>query len=424
MTACSLFSSDKKLPQGERLSIIEAKDDALAQTKAKGVIKISEPQDIQGYYQIGGNEAHRIGNIKVSKNMEEVYRVSFEHGASKQNLILAHPVIDNNLLYMQNVEGTIYAFDLKNGERVFKQKLKSLNKNDAESTSNGAGLAAGKGRIYALTGFGGVFALDGLNGDVIWRKDLATPIRTSPTLARDKLFVLTIDNHLYALNVADGSEIWQYSVSSEDTVLAGGASGAYDQESETYITAFSNGELTAFNARIGYPVWSVDMAQVSDFGASTGINSLKASPVIDKKMVISVGPTNTSAIDLTSGDILWRRYISGSQTPIVDQEVIYLISDAQTLVALNQNDGTILWQVDVLEKLKRKERAEIILSGPLLVGGKLMITASNGMIYLFKAQNGTLEAEINTNEDLSFAPIVAQKNIVFTTDNAKLLVYK
>jgi len=424
MTACSLFSSDKNLPKGKRLSVIEAQDDTYAKTNTQSTIKVSEPQDIQGYYQIGGNEAHHTGNIKVSKNMEEAYRASFEHGASKQNLILAHPVIDNNLLYMQNVEGTVYAFDLKNGERVFKQKLKSLNKNDAESTSNGAGLAAGEGKIYALTGFGGVFALDGLNGDVIWRKDLAAPIRSAPTLAKDKLFVLTIDNHLYALKADDGSEIWQYSVSSEDTVLAGSASGAYDQKSETYITAFSNGELTAFNARIGYPVWSVDMAQLSDFGASTGINSLKASPVIDEKTVISVGPTNTSAIDLANGDILWRRYISGTQTPIVDQNAIYLVSDAQTLVALDKNDGTTLWQVDVLEKLKRKERAEIILRGPILVGGRLMITASNGVIYLFKAQNGTLEAEVNTNEDLSLAPIAAQKNIVLTTDNAKLLVYK
>lgn len=88
----------------------------------------------------------------------------------------------------------------------------------------GAGLAEYNKKIYATTGFGGVFALDMMTGKKIWFYNAELPIRIAPTVANNKVLVQTIDNTLIALNATTGVEEWRYKSALEQTTLVGGAS--------------------------------------------------------------------------------------------------------------------------------------------------------------------------------------------------------
>jgi len=425
--ACAFLascSSSKEIPQGHRVSVLDVPEKIVFKKTNPDLFNLSKPEEIATWSQIGSNSAHLSKNISALMNKKQ-WKENFGDGADKRNLLLAIPVVSNGVIYTQDVKGTVKAFNLENGEEVFSQKLKPLNKNDSSSSLNGAGIALDQSKIYALTGFGSVFALDQKTGEILWRKDLNIPLRSSPTVFGKMLFVQTIDNQLFNLDTTDGSETWNYGIFAEDTVLAGGAAPAYSKEYDTVVAAFSNGEIQAFNASIGYPLWSNNLINTERFSSSSPINAVKASPVIDGQTVYAVGNNDkTLAIDIKNGDVLWQRQIGGVNMPLVDVEAIFIVSNNYELIALDKKTGETLWQKQLLENLKAKERRKLYLSGPLLVNSELVVTTSSGLVLTFDAKTGEQKSFVDLDEDLPFAPIFADNNTIFTTNNAKLIVYK
>src|SRR3569623_755607 len=70
-------------------------------------------------------------------------------------------------------------------------------------------------RVFATDGRGDVVAFDANTGAEIWRVKPGGPLRGSPTIGADQLYVLSQDNQLFALSTADGSQKWAASGSLE-----------------------------------------------------------------------------------------------------------------------------------------------------------------------------------------------------------------
>lgn len=425
LCSCGIFSSNKNIPQGTRVSVLTTPDIETKISKASVLHTGSEPRLNASWAQTGFNVQHKMPNAKASSELKKKWKTGFGDGSSKRNLLVAQPIIKDGVVYAQDVDGVVSAFELETGQKIFKQKLKPLNKNDKQSGLNGGGLSLDGNKLFAVTGFGSVFALEPKTGNILWRKELNVPLRAAPTASDGKVFVQTIDNQIYALNSSDGSEIWDYGISAEDTVFAGGSVVAYDEKEEMAIAAFSNGEIAGFNSRIGYPVWSNNLINMTKMSRSSTINAVKAAPVIDQDMVFAVGNTDlTLAIDIKTGDILWQQNIGGINTPFVDKEYLFLIDSFKELVALDKKTGEVLWKTDILKDIDANDRREIYLSGPIMVNSELIVVSSNGMVYFVLPQNGEIVKEWDIDEDLPFAPIVAEGTIIFTTDDADLIAYK
>ncbi|MBO4284805.1 MAG: PQQ-binding-like beta-propeller repeat protein [Alphaproteobacteria bacterium] len=425
LASCGIFSNKKEIPQGERISVLDLPAQKFASASKAKSFDISKPMQNADWSQTAGNATHLTKNIAINTEPKKLWTADFGKGASKRNLLLASPIIFGDNVYAQDVNGTVYAFDLKSGKQVFKTKLKPFNDNDASSAMNGAGLAAYKEYVYAAAGFGGLFALDKTTGTVVWSKDLNTLLRAAPTVAGGKLFVQTIDNRLLCLDAKDGSDIWDFSISAEDTVLAGGAVPAYDANQQIVVAAFSNGEIQAFNARIGYPILSNNLINEKLVGSSLGINAVKASPVIDGNVVYAVGSNAlTLAINLESGDVLWKAPIGGTNTPLVDSQSVFVLSDNLELFALDKKTGNVLYKKELLREFSHKKRRNLSASGPVMLNSELYITTSLGTIYVFDAKTGEQKRTIDISSPIAFAPIAAQKTMIITTDNAKLIAFE
>ncbi len=426
LSSCGIFSNKKELPQGERISVLEMPDQTLSVNNVqKKSISISSPLTNINWAQSGDNATHLVQNILANADIKEAWSVDFGDGSSKRNLLLASPIIYNGKVFAQDVNATVYAFELKTGKEIFKTKLKPQNENDASSALNGVGLAADNNKIYALTGFGSAFALNAQTGEIIWRKDFNVPLRVAPVVANNKIFVQTIDNQLLCLDASNGSEIWNYGISAEDTVLAGGAVPAYDAQKEILVAGFSNGEVQAFNGRIGYPIWSNNLINNQQIGSSLGINAIKAAPVIDGNVVYVVGSTDlTLAINLENGDVLWEAPIGGTNTPWVDSEAIFILSNNFELYALDKQTGSILFKKEFLRDISARKRRNLYANGPVMINSQLFVTTSSGLIYAFSAQNGAEKNKIESKENIAFAPIAAQKTVVITTEDAELIAFE
>src|SRR5690606_25415190 len=143
----------------------------------------------------------------------------------------------------------------------------------------GGGATWFDGRLYVTSGTGDVLALDADTGSQVWRVKPAGPLRGSPTVAFNAVYVMTQDDQIHALNVAAGSLIWQDAAAAGQAGVFGVAAPAAGQG--TVIAGYSSGELVAYRYENGRNLWSDALARTSISTHVGTLTDVDADPIID-----------------------------------------------------------------------------------------------------------------------------------------------
>lgn len=420
LSACS---NDKVLPKGTRVSVL----DQISSVKpdvTDGSVDISVPAAVENtdWLQADMNAQHRLSNIKVGKDMKKQWSSGFGKGRSKREFLISKPLVKGNVVYTLDAAGLLSAFNLADGEELWSEKLLANNKYVSDTALKGVGLAIEGSALYITTGFGVVVAANIKDGSKIWENNLQTPLRIAPLIAGDKVFVQSVDNKFYALDKKSGEIQWDFDIAMEDTTMVGGAVAAYSPELDVVITGFSNGEIQAFAADFGSPLWSDLLVANRQAYSSTSLHTVKAAPVIDGETVYVLGSANVlAAIDIRSGTRKWEKELGGVNTPLLIDNTLYVVTNNNELVALNTETGDILWSV-VMDLGKKASDTRVF--APLMINSKIVVTTSKGHVLMYNPKNGQLSEDVDLDEDFNSEPIAANGYLLFVTDNAKLLAYK
>ena len=422
LTSCSIFQEDKVLPEGKRISALGQNKELKKAYNQNIKIRLPLPQENSKWSQNGGNAIHNMSHLKSAPKLEEYWTANFGEGASKRDFLIASPIIAHRVVFAIDADAIVTARRLDNGKEIWHKRLKPINKDDKSIALKGAGLAYENQRIYATTGFGGVFALEMKTGKEIWRFDTEMPIRIAPTVQDGRLLVQTIDNTLIALNAINGQEIWKYRTTSEATTLVGGASPAYSSTDDVAVAAFSNGELRAFKASTGTPLWGEMLVSMKRTNSLANITAIKANPIIAGDKVFAAGHSDILvAIDLRTGKKIWEKEISTANQPWVAGKFMYALTNDFELLALEQDTGDIVWS----KKLPIPEySAGLSASGPILTNNSLLVALSDGHVFAVSPYTGQVLGFINIDDEVELSPIVADGVVIFTTNDADLLAYK
>jgi len=419
LCACS---STKVLPKGDRVSVLAPV--ATLQTEATGtqIVQIPALTANNSWLQNRYNARHAVPNLKANTSFEALWSANFGEGSSKREFLISSPVISGEYIFTLDSEALLTAFNRKTGETVWKLELRPENKRMSENALKGVGLACDGGVVYAVTGYGDVFAVDIAKGELVWRHSLNLPLRIAPTVANGMIFVQSVDNKFFALDIKNGSEQWKYDISMENTTLVGGTPAAYSPSLDVVITGFSNGELQAFNATIGTPLWSDVLISNRQAYSSTFLNTIKAAPVVEGETLYAVGNANVlAAIDIRTGMLIWEKEIGSVNTPLVAGNMVYVVSNSNELVALAKETGDIVWAVPV--DLGKKPN-DVSVFSPLMLDSRIAVALSSGVIYTYMPQTGKLMSKVNLDDELNTSPVVAGGYVYFVTRDADLIACK
>lgn len=426
LTGCGLFGKDKLEIDGERINVIKETAD-LAPDYAPGEIKIKLPAPYTNnqWSQSGGNAMHLMGHLEADSKLKEIWDSNFGEGSSKRDFLIASPIIAYKVVFAIDADGIVSAYRLDDGRKIWKKRLKALNKDDNSVAMKGAGLAEFNKKIYATTGFGGVFCLDMTTGKELWRKDYEAPIRIAPTVGADRVFVQTFDNTLIALNAESGEEIWKITNDFENTTLVGGASPAYNPDLDVVIAAFSNGELRAFKASTGTPLWVDLLVSKKRTNSLSNITAIKANPVIDGDRVYAVGYNSIlAAIDLRTGARVWEKELGSNNQPWIAGDYLYVLTNDFDLLAFEKNSGKIVWNTSIPYGDELEDRSGVFGSGPLLAENRLIVATSNGYVFAVSPYTGEILSYISIDDGVELAPIMAHGITLFTTKDADMLAFQ
>ena len=404
--------SEKEVPlPGKRVSVM-TKTDSVTDNIAAATQPVTLPpqRSNQSWTQPGGVPSNAPGHLHLAGTGKKVWSSSAVEGSSSDGKLTASPIAMSGRVFTLDAEGNVSAFSASNGGRAWRTSL-IPNGEDADE-GYGGGIAADNGRLYVATGFGTLVALDPQNGNVLWQKSLETPIRSSPTAAKGKVFVVTTEGRFYCLSGEDGTELWRYRGLSERASLLSNTSPAV--AGNTVVVPFPSGDVVAVDISTGQAKWRESVARGRARSSSLASLNDSARPVIDNGVVYAVGHSGRMiATEQKTGKRLWSQSVGGTQQPWVAGQSVYVVDKAGRLMALSRKTGQVLW----VAKLPGGKTW----SGPVLAGGQLWLASSKGALVSVDGKTGVVSKSRDLGDPVYIAPIVADGRMYVLTDNADLV---
>jgi outer membrane protein assembly factor BamB len=235
---------------------------------------------------------------------------------------------------------------------------------------------------------------------------------------------MTTDNQIHALNIADGSPIWDKAAASGPSGVFGVAAPAAGQG--TVIAGYSTGELVAYRYENGRDLWSDALARTSISTQVGTLTDVDADPIIDNGRVYALGQGGRmAAYELVTGQRLWELSLAGISTPAVSGEWIFTLTDDARLLAIARTTGRVRW-VTQLEHWKNpnKETGPIFWTGPVLGNNRLWVANSEGKVLSADVATGTPSEFADLGNSVSVPPIIANRTLYILDDSGKITAWR
>ena len=417
----------KKTPKtpvlGNRIAVLTTEGDVQVD-RATAALPMTLPAAVANtaWTQPGGNPSKSMGHLALGSALGRAFSVQAGRGSSLTARLAAAPIVANGRVYTIDTLGAVRAFDAQTGGMYWASQ--TPNDRGNEASLYGGGIAYANGRIFATNGLGFVAALDERTGGIIWQVRPGGPLRGSPTVADGAVYVMSQDNQIFSLKETDGSTNWSQAAALEIAGVFGSASPAVGQG--TVVAGFSSGELNAYRYENGRMVWQDALQRTSIRTSVSSLSDIDADPVIDGGQVFAVGQGGRMvALEITTGQRMWELNIAGISTPWVAGDWVFVVTDDGKLLALARTNGRIRWinQLPQFERAKSK-RGQIDYSGPVLAGGRLIVTGSNGTLINIDPATGSFQNQTRIGAGVSLPPIVANSTLYIYDDDARLHAFR
>ena len=425
VSGCGIFKKNggPKTPTvGDRVPILSRiESGAKVDPALAGVSVILPPAEVNtDWAQGGGTASKAYGHLALGASPTRVWTASVAGSTNKRRLA-ASPVIGNGLLYVMDTNGVVNAFNAETGAKVW---TKNFDVGGNSAAIFGGGISFDAGNVYVTTGLGEVAALGATDGAEKWKVRPAGPLRGSPTIGFNAVYVMTQDNQIIALNTEDGKQLWSESASVTQAGVFGVAAPAAGQG--TVVAGYSSGELVAYRYENGRQLWSDALARTSISTEVGSLTDVDADPIIDRGRVFALGQGGRmAAYELTTGQRIWELNLAGISTPSVVGDWVFTLTDHAQMLAISRGTGKVRW-LNQLQRYRNEEKRKgpVFWVGPVLAGSRLWVANTEGELAYADPAQGTLTQFTKFKQAVSLPPVVANQTLYVLDDSGQITAYR
>ncbi|EKN4134256.1 outer membrane protein assembly factor BamB [Yersinia enterocolitica] len=316
------------------------------------------------------------------------------------------PAWQGTSVFAADRKGLVKAMEADTGKQIWQtdlsEKTNFLSSNRSAMLSGG--VTASGAHVYVGSEKAVVYALNSDDGQVAWQTVVAGEALSRPVVSDGVVLIHTSNGMLQALNESDGAIKWTLNLDTPALSLRG--ESAPTVAFGAALVGGDNGRVSAVMLEQGQLIWQQRISQVTGTTEIDRLNDVDTTPVVVDGVVYALAYNgNLTALDLRSGQILWKREMGSINDIIVDGGNIYLVDQNDRIVALKADGGVTLWsQSDLLHRN---------LTAPVMYNGYLVVGDAEGYLHWVNTTDGRFVAQqsVDSSGFLS-APVVASDKLL------------
>lgn len=347
---------------------------------------------------------------------EKVWSTSVGNGVGEfySNL---HPAWADNTVYAADRHGIVKALDAGDGSKKWEvdlaEKTGFFSKNRSALLSGG--VTADGGHVYLGSERAQVYALNSSDGSVAWQTKAAGEVLSRPVVSDGLVLVHTSNGILQGLDQNSGAVKWSVNLDVPALSLRGESAPA--TAFGAAIVGGDNGRVSAVILNQGQIIWQQRISQPTGATEIDRLADVDMTPIVDNGVVYALAYNgNLSALDLRSGQILWKREIGSVKDMVVDAGRIYLVDQDDRVIALSTEGGVTIWrQSDLLHR---------ILTSPALYNGYLVVGDSEGYLHWINTTDGRFVAQQEVDSSgFQTEPVVASDKLLIQAKGGEVYAF-
>ncbi|KTF13009.1 outer membrane protein assembly factor BamB [Pseudoalteromonas sp. H105] len=323
------------------------------------------------------------------------------------------PAIYKDQVFVASRDGDIEALSVETGDTIWNTDVRDNStfwpwESDISAKLSG-GILQAYGKLFVGSEHGYLIALDRETGEVVWRKNVPGEILAAPAAGDGLIFVNLGSGKLLALHPDTGEERWSHEQEVPPLTLRGQSSPTVANGG--VLVGLETGKLSVLISESGYSAWSAEIATPKGSSEFERLVDVDTRPLISGPYAYAIAYNgNLAAVDIRSGNIVWKREYSSYREIAMDALTIYVVDSDGVVYALDKTSGIERWSQPALRGW--------YLTGPAVAGNYLALGDQEGNLHWLNKESGELVSREDFDSSGFFIePIVVDdKLILYTRD--------
>ena len=313
--------------------------------------------------------------------------------------------VNGTTVTVASSDGAVLALDAQTGRDLWRAAL---------GTPLSAGVGSDGTTAAVVTRANDVVAITA--GRELWRQKLPAQTYTAPLVAGGRVFVLSADRSVSALDGQTGRKLWnQQQPGNEPLILR--QPGVLLAVGDTLVVGLS-GRLVGLNPANGSVRWQAPIAtargtnDVERLVDLVGRVSRVGNVVCARAFQMAVG-----CVDTARGTTLWTKPAVGFEGVHGDDSLVFGTEGDGKVLAWKRADGERSWVTDRLQYRS--------LTAPLALGRSVVVGDNTGLVHLLSREDGSPLNRLYTDGSaIVAAPVAAGDTLVVVTQKGGVFGFK
>ena len=402
-----IWSKDKKIKSANQYKDIIFEDNKEVSQELNKNIKIY----LKDKYTLNNKKNYYNNNTGIKNydgNLKQIKKIKFSKiknfSKFKPDILYSH----NSNIYFFNSKGTIIKLS-KNLEVIWEKNIYSKKEKKLNPILN---LAIEKNTLILTDNLSNYYALDILDGELLWRKTNSAAFNSEIKIAKNKIFTVDYDNILKCFSLENGNLLWEYQT--ENTLIKSTKKTSLVLDENKVIFLNHTGDLNTLDQN-GNLIWQTPTSKSIIYEDS--FTNIYSDIVLDNNTIyFSNNKNEFFAVSLDTGSVKWRKKINSSIRPTITKDLIITIADNGFLIILDKKNGKLVRSTNIKTKIKKKKWDDLVNNG-FLVGKNKIYLSTNGKLNIIDLSDGLSKKIVDLDKKFIARPYIYEKSMYILSSN-------
>ena len=258
-----------------------------------------------------------------------------------------------------------------------------------------------RGRVFVADVLGQIYALDRADGKELWRRNYDTGFLASPAVSGELVVIGDVEGNLYAIDAKSGDQRWKQTTDGE-------ISGAVAFHDGNVLVTSQDGKLYCFSLKDGSPLWTY---RTDD--------QIRCSPTVAGGRTFLGGcDGQLHVVDLKTGTAMGEPLPLGGptgSTPSVSGTKAFLPIMDGAILAFDYQQGTELWRHEDAER-PQEYRNSAAISDSLVI-----VSSQYKQVDAISIETGKLQWRHTLRRRADASPVIAGNDVWIAATDGRLV---